>query len=356
MKIYPEEWECARRFQETQTVPRLTETQLAAVRATGKVYAKWYRAHPYIHNSISLAVVALLLGGDVLALLWLPSVVMGSDPSLWMWTCGLCVTSAIHGFIFYSIIIYTMHEGAAHERIIQRTGSITNALSFLVNNLNRLYHADPIYYRSRHTHHHADFGTPQDGAFTNFVHPRRFWISLLPLAGLLDFNDYRIHTGTQFSASKLASFLVGNVYMVMFGVFMVPAYGWTFTLLVLVVLSPWLSFTLDRLRETTEHNLMALDVANGARNLGCGFWGLLVGGGPWGQPCHLSHHLIPALPWYQQCLLHFQLRRLMTPAQRRYFNIEPIIGFPRLLGYAVATNHRKLKDLHSEKRSTQPVH
>ncbi len=49
---------------------------------------------------------------------------------------------------------------------------------------------------------------------------------------------------------------------------------------------------------------MPLDNANGSRSFGLGFWGLLVGGGPWGSPCHWEHHLVPSLPWYQQLILH----------------------------------------------------
>ena len=88
----------------------------------------------------------------------------------------------------------------------------------------------------------------------------------------------------------------------------------------------------------TQSLLMALDTENAARHPGTGFWGLLVGGGPWGQPCHLSHHLMPALPWYQQCRLHWRLRAMMSPEQRRHFCITPVIGFPRLLWHVLHVN------------------
>ncbi len=66
------------------------------------------------------------------------------------------------------------------------------------------------------------------------------------------------------------------------------------------VFLPHVGFYLDRVRQFTEHNLMPLDNPNGSRSFGIGFWGLLVGGGPWGSPCHWEHHLVPSLPWYQQ--------------------------------------------------------
>jgi fatty acid desaturase len=95
-----------------------------------------------------------------------------------------------------------------------------------------------------------------------------------------------------------------------------PKYGLAFVLLTMLVFVPHVGFLLDRLRQFTEHNLMPLDNRNGARSFGTGFWGLLVGGGPWGQPCHWEHHLVPSLPWYQQILLHQHVRRILTPRQR----------------------------------------
>jgi fatty acid desaturase len=76
---------------------------------------------------------------------------------------------------------------------------------------------------------------------------------------------------------------------------------------------------------------LPLDRQNGTRELGLGFWGLLLGGGPWGQPCHACHHLEPALAWYQQLALHLTLRRILAPAQRRQLFLQPVIGFPKLL-------------------------
>jgi fatty acid desaturase len=103
-----------------------------------------------------------------------------------------------------------------------------------------------------------------------------------------------------------------------------------FTLLTMFVFLPHVGFYLDRVRQFTEHNLMPLDNQNGSRSFGTGFWGLLVGGGPWGSPCHWEHHLVPSLPWYQQLALHRFVVRQLTPRQRRQFLITPVIGFPRL--------------------------
>ena len=349
MKLYPEEWLCAQRYQQCQDPPRFSPRQLQRIRAFGKLYAKWYRAHPLLHNALNISVLLFLFTTDILFLLVVPHRLLDGGSSVLFYCLVLAMTAAVHGFLSYSVIVFSMHEGAAHDRIIQRTGRISHWLRVCANNACRVFLADPIYYRNRHYRHHADFGTTEDGAFTNFVHPRRFWISLLPLAGLLDFNDYRIHTDNKPSRSRLVSFLLSVGYCLAVGVPMALQLGILFPLLVLFFFAPWIAFVLDRLRETTEHNLMALETENGARNLGCGLWGLLIGGGPWGQPCHLSHHLVPALPWYQQWLLHRNLLKLMTPAQRDYFTVMPLVGFPNLLWHVLRENHRGIKGLRTGK-------
>jgi fatty acid desaturase len=76
---------------------------------------------------------------------------------------------------------------------------------------------------------------------------------------------------------------------------------------------------------------MPLDNREGARSFGVGFWGLLIGGGPWGQPCHWVHHLVASVPWYQQIRLHFYIQGLLTETQKRQFLLQPVVGYPKLL-------------------------
>jgi fatty acid desaturase len=107
-------------------------------------------------------------------------------------------------------------------------------------------------------------------------------------------------------------------------------FGLLFTVIV-VLLMPHIGFYVDRMRQFTEHNLMPLENNSGARSLGVGFWGLLVGGGPWGQPCHLAHHMVASIPWYQQIILHRYIVGLLTETQRKQFLLKPFVGFPALL-------------------------
>lgn len=341
MKLYHEDWKCARRLTSGQEVPRFSDEQTARIAALTKDYVRWPQSHPRLHNTINILVLLLLFAVDLAGLIggtfWI-----ARDPSLGGgWVIVAVGMSLLHGFIMYSVVIYSMHEGAAHDRIILRTGPLSGPLRFLANNASRLCFADPVYYREQHVPHHGRFGTPEDGTFTNFVHPRRFAISLLPLAGFLDFNDYRTHCDVKPSRSRTLSIIVGSVYSLPLVALMILLANPWVPLLVFVLIGPWVAFTLDRLRESTEHNLMSLEARHGARNLGLGFWGLLVGGGPWGQPCHLSHHLAPALPWYLQCLLHVRLKSMMSEDQRRYFTIKPIVGYPRLVLHLIRTSCRE---------------
>lgn len=104
-------------------------------------------------------------------------------------------------------------------------------------------------------------------------------------------------------------------------------FGLLFTVIV-ALLMPHVGFYVDRIRQFTEHNLMPLENNTGARSLGVAFWGLLIGGGPWGQPCHLAHHIVASIPWYQQIMLHRYIAGILTESQRKRFLLLPVVGFP----------------------------
>jgi fatty acid desaturase len=321
----------ARRVAERLRVPSFSNEQIQRISEISRDYSRWYRSHPRLHNTLNVLVLLLLIALDLPVLiegaLWLGER-PARDALWWLAASGL---SLMHGLLMYSLSNFSMHEGAAHNRIIASIGPVSRSLQFLANNACRLAYADPEFYCKHHAAHHGHFGTPSDGSFVSFVNPRRFLISLLPLAGILDFNDFRVHCDTKPSRSRRISFLVGTAYLLPIGCFMAVADRPLLPLVVLVLLGPWCLSTLDRLRESSEHNMMSLEARHGTRNLGLGFWGLLIGGGPWGQPCHLSHHLAPALPWYFQCLLHVRLKQMMTPDQRRHFTLTPVLGYPRLV-------------------------
>jgi fatty acid desaturase len=162
------------------------------------------------------------------------------------------------------------------------------------------------------------------------VRPRRYWLTLLPLATDINYSDFVAHRPLAMTRDRLLSNLWAIPYHGAYVWYAWTHFGALFTVLAYLVVLPHIGFPVDRLRQFTEHNLMPLENRNGARSFGLGFWGLLVGGGPWGQPCHLEHHLVPSIPWYQQAILHRYVVSVLTPRQRRQFLLTPVVGFPRL--------------------------
>jgi fatty acid desaturase len=194
----------------------------------------------------------------------------------------------------------------------------------------RLAAAEPEFYSECHMMHHAKFGTEDDSEFLNFIFPRRLWLSFLPLAGFFNYTDFFVHRTPAYTRSSATSGFFAAIYNGLYLFMLYHFFGLLFTVIV-ALLMPHISFYLDRMRQFTEHNLMPLESNSGARSMGVGFWGLLVGGGPWGQPCHLAHHIVASIPWYQQIILHRHILDLLTETQRKQFLLRPVVGFPALL-------------------------
>ena len=196
--------------------------------------------------------------------------------------------------------------------------------------------------------HHAKFGTEHDSEFLNFVIPHRFLLAFLPFAAFMNVTDFVIHRPPTYTRGRILSALCSLLYNGAYAYLIFRSFGLVFTLIVMAFV-PHLGFYLDRLRQFSEHNLMPLDNRSGARSLGIGFWGILIGGGPWGQPCHWAHHLVASIPWYQQISLHFYLKNILTERQRRQFMLVPWVGYPRLMwklvheANAFARSHPVLK-------------
>ena len=344
MKTYEDEIQAARLFSRECAIPRLTKLQLARWKEEARSRQSWIDARPGLHNAINTTLFAVLLAADV-ASWWLLSRWTGlhSPSSLRFWL-GAALLGLLHGWLLYNITSVSLHEGAGHGRLIHGRKRIAGTLRRLLNNLCRLGYADPEFYRGRHPSHHAKLGTEEDGAFTHLVRPGRVILSLLPFAGVLSFNDYRIHVGGPYSRSRAVSDLLGTAWLGAGVVVAANLTSWLWALLVFAVLAPWATFTFDRLRETTDHALLPTDCMDAARSLGLGFWGWLLGPGPWGQCSHLVHHLFPALPWYQQALMHPRVARDLTVEQRRHYLVTPVIGFPLLFARVLRESGRRIKE------------
>ncbi|WP_413290474.1 fatty acid desaturase [Bdellovibrio sp. HCB337] len=341
MKIYPEELLAYEKYKSETSFAYYSPEQKAQIKNLIKTYSAWHLKHPYLHNCISLVLVAALVFLDLYCLTYIG---LNENTSGWH---TLLLTVA-HGLLMYNIIGYTLHEGAYHRLIILERGPLTKVLNFFAMNICRLWYCDPVYYRQNHHGHHVHIGTEKDGTFTNFIHPRRFFVSLGPLASALNYNDYKLHTGEVWTKSKILSESLSFGMLVLIGLwtyFTHHSYEVLLQYVAVAFFGAWISFILDRVRESTEHNLMPNDPFHGAREFGVNFTGLLFGGGPWGQPCHHTHHLAPGLPWYQQLRFHFQLKKVMTPEQKKQFCVHPLWGVPVLLGHVLSENKKRIEDL-----------
>jgi hypothetical protein len=332
VKIHPDELALARAFDSAAAFEGLTEAQNHAIMTRGRDLFHWFKAHKPIHYVISTAVLVGILGTDVWVQTGLPSWLLPAGTAS-AWTpliLTAVLAGALHSWLLYSIAVYSMHEGAAHKLVYPPEGPVSRFFHFVSIQFCRLTASEPDFYSRHHMAHHAKFGTEDDGEFLNFVRFRRYGLTFLPYATEINYSDFIIHRPLEITLRRFASGLISMAYNGAFAWYAYRHFGAAYAVVAYLVMMPHFGFLLDRVRQYTEHNLMPLDNRNGSRSFGFGFWGLLVGGGPWGSPCHWEHHLVPSLPWYQQLILHRTVVRLLTPQQRRQFLIEPVIGFPRL--------------------------
>jgi Fatty acid desaturase len=332
MRLHEDELALARAFNASSDFEGLTDDQVAKIVARGRALFHWFKAHPGTHTLINVGVLIFIFGVDYWAQVVWPEVVLtpGNRPATGAILLAAGVAGAIHSWLIYSLAIFALHEGAAHRLIFPPNGPVSRFFHRLSVNLARIGGAEPNSYAADHMSHHARFGTGDDAEFLNFVRPRRYWLTLLPLATYINYSDFVAHRPLAMTRDRLLSNLWAIPYHGAYVWYAWTHFGALFTVFAYLVVLPHIGFPVDRLRQFTEHNLMPLENRNGARSFGLGFWGLLVGGGPWGQPCHLEHHLVPSIPWYQQAILHRYVVSVLTPRQRRQFLLTPVVGFPRL--------------------------
>jgi hypothetical protein len=339
MNFHQNEFQLARKYSQNHAFELLTPAQVHQIKTRGRNLHAWFRSHPLLHNAISASVILSIFALDWFGFINLARWILSSHPS----TPALILTAIFiglaHSWLLYTLAVYSLHEGAAHNLIFPGSGPVSRAASFLAENLCRLSNAEPRPYSETHKSHHASFGTDRDAEFLNFIFPRRLWAMLLPLGSFVNYSDFFVHRSPSFNRSTALSLAVSAAYTLCYLSLLLKLFGILFPIIVFLLL-PHVGFYLDRLRQYTEHNLMPLESTSGARSLGVGFWGILVGGGPWGQPCHMAHHLVPSIPWYQQILLHRYIAWLLTLDQRKQFLLPPFFGFPLLLFSLIRDSHR----------------
>lgn len=325
MILHPEEFQRAVEYWKDKEFPALSKEQYALITEHGKCMIRFYLRHPYLHHAINLGVFAVIFALDFLVLLRLGAYI---DSPLW---AGL-VVGLLHAYIMYTLSVFSLHEGAAHKLIVLRKGPLSRMLALIADNTGRITFAESDYYAKNHLSHHANFGTLKDDEFLNFIRAKRFYGVFWPYGSIFNFTDFKSQVGMAYTPSRFLSLFLSLFYHAVLAGFMRQYYSWAMIVIALVLVYPNFFFWLDRTRQYMEHNLMPLNVINGARDLGDGFWGMLVGGGPWGQPCHWTHHLVVGVPWYNQLRLHRFIReKVLTPEQKKLFLLRPVVGFPRKL-------------------------
>jgi hypothetical protein len=306
LKLYPDEIKIQTMAGYSEVVS-VNSDQAEYIQAEVKNIRGMASKRPRIHFGLEL------LPFIVISILWyfvlfkLSPVIANSFNSI----IASLIFSFIRGIIGYSWVIYALHEGAGHGLF---RGTVLEKLAF---NSSRILFADPTNYKKVHQTHHQYLGTENDQAFTHYVLSSRVLKSILPGAGILFPNDYKIHQGEHYTKSRFFSDLCGLSFIILeILILSNNGFGLVQSIVCLALISPWVGFGLDRIRETIEHHLMPREKHYGSRELGLNISGLIIGGGPWGQSLHFSHHLAPDLNWYQQIQLHFKLKYILSDDQK----------------------------------------
>ena len=165
MIFHPEEYNSAKLYWKDRPFPSITSQQRVSISDKAKELIKFHLRHPNIHLIINFLVFILLFSLDWLILMRLPAVV---HPP---WLAGV-VVGLLHGYVMYSLAVFTLHEGSAHKLIVPRRGRISRFFGFIANNISRIVLSENDYYARNHLSHHAHFTTPKDDEFLNFVYAR----------------------------------------------------------------------------------------------------------------------------------------------------------------------------------------
>ncbi len=327
MKTYPEEHLIHQKnvsghvnkltFPMTDDIYKQIQKEIQKIRFQAK-------EHPLQHNIFQLLPIVILVTLYYFLFIFTQKISSGNM------LVDLLLFALVHGILSYSFVIYTLHEGAGHG--LFRSIEWLEKIYF---HLSRIFFADPHYYRRIHNFHHRFLGTEKDGAFTHFVLPLRIIKSMLPGAGILFKNDYKIAQPETITSSTLLSIIIGLSTIILQAVVLKDKFPMTYTIFALLIIGPWISMILDRFRESIEHCNLPSNNHTGSWEMGPTTLGFLIGGGPWGQPCHFSHHIAPDLTWHQQLALHkFIKRKLPLEFTRQFgFNISVLTRIKSVIKY-----------------------
>jgi fatty acid desaturase len=288
-------------------VTELSTSEIQSLRTAVTILERSQKKNTAADLLFTLLPITALGTVGLINLLLLPQLFTGQT------ALGVFIASLIHGFVSYSWVIYGLHECAGHgPRLWSQAQTLAEKARFLIGFSTRFLMADPAYYRANHFTHHTKLGTEGDDTFTHAVTTARLIHSLLPFSGILYPNDYKVHMGGKSTDSQKLSMRLGGITALILTGLLCSTWGVLPGILIGFVFGPWVSFVLDRLRESMEHQLMPRDTVYGVREIGWTIFGQVIGGGPWGQPFHFSHHFSKSLPWYLQLRLARLVRAKLT--------------------------------------------
>lgn len=190
MQVHPDEFAMAQAYSGSHEFERLGPQQIHRVMVRGRELHKWYRAHPRLHAAISVSVICTIFAVDWLMWMTLARWFVDSVQGTWALVLAAVFTGTLHSWLMYSLSIYSLHEGAAHNLIFPGKSPLSRAASFLSTNMCRVATSEPEHYSACHMAHHAKFGTEDDSEFLNFIFPRRLWPNFLPLGTFFNYTDF----------------------------------------------------------------------------------------------------------------------------------------------------------------------
>src|ERR1039457_7070461 len=232
MKIHPDEFALASEYSSTHDFEHLNPEQIHQVMVRGRELHKWFRAHTRLHAAISLSAIGSIFTVDWLVWIPLPRSFRAPVPGTWGLILAATFTGTVHSWLVFSLSIYSLHEGAAHNLIFPGTSPLSRAASFLSTNMCRLSAAEPEYYSECHMAHHAKFGTEDDSEFLNFIFPRRLWINFLPLGSFFNYTDFFVHRTPAYTRSSATSGFFAAIYNGLYLFMLYHFFGLLFTFIV----------------------------------------------------------------------------------------------------------------------------
>src|SRR3954468_1190166 len=163
MQFHKEELELARAYESTLPFEGLSKDQMKLIMDRGRSLHHWFKGHQGVHALVNLTVLSFIFSIDYLILMRLPGAMMPVGTKTPGMVVTALITGGLHSWLMYSLIVFSMHEGAAHKIIFPHADPISRLLNRLGCNLCRLAAGEPNYYSEHHMSHHAKFGTEQDG-------------------------------------------------------------------------------------------------------------------------------------------------------------------------------------------------